>query len=180
MKSVKKTIFHRAGWAIVLLVPALAVSIPRASRADIYRWVDESGVLHFTDNLGSIPPKYRGHQTQVLKGPPAADTPSLSTIESAPAGPATVSPVPEPRPAAKASGARDEGLASQAEQLRAKIAAKEQFIDEIDRKRSNIRNPLGNRFVSPGDLELYAKYKQELPQDRDSLRAIEGRLPAVR
>ncbi|MGE5246716.1 MAG: DUF4124 domain-containing protein [Verrucomicrobiota bacterium] len=180
MKSVKKTIFRRAAWAIALLVAALAFSVRVAPCADIYRWVDETGVLHFTDDPGSIPPKYRGRQTQVLKGPPASDTPSLSTIESAPARAAPVPPAPEPRPAARASGARDEAMAGQAEQLRAKIAAKEQFIDEIDRKQSTIRNPLGNRFVSPGDLDLYAKYRQELPQDRDRLRAIESRLPAVR
>ena len=71
-------------------------------------------------------------------------------------------------------------VTGQAEQLRAKIAAKEQFVEGIDRKRSNIMNPMGNRFVSPEDLELYNKYRQELPQDREHLRELEARLPAVK
>jgi hypothetical protein len=37
-------------------------------------------------------------------------------------------------------------------------------------------NPLGNRFVTPEDLELYKKYSEELPGDRVRLREIEAGL----
>jgi hypothetical protein len=69
-----------------------------------------------------------------------------------------------------------ESPAIQSEQMRAKIAAKEQFIDTVDMKRSNIINPLGNRFVDPADLELYRKYQEELPGDKARLKELESRL----
>jgi hypothetical protein len=70
--------------------------------------------------------------------------------------------------------------ATLAEKLRAKIDAKERFIRGVDDKQSLATNPLRNRFVAPEDLELYRKYKEELPADRDNLKAIESRLPPVR
>ena len=40
-------------------IPALSVS------ADMFRWVDEKGVVHFTDNLHNIPQKYRASATRI-------------------------------------------------------------------------------------------------------------------
>lgn len=158
----------------------LALTAP--ALADIYRWEDESGVLHFTDDPSSIPEKYRGRVRDFLKTPPAAGKPGLSNIGgTAPRTPASAAPWP---PAEGNGGgpslapSPQDSLESQAEQLRAKIAAKEQFIGRIDTKRSHALNPLGNRFVSPEDLELYQKYAGELPGDRERLREIESRLPS--
>jgi hypothetical protein len=160
------------GVALLLAVP------PPPAVADIYRWEDESGVLHFTDDLSSIPEKHRGRVQDIMKTPPAAGKPGLSNIGD----PASRSPA-APGPSSTGNGGGTypapspvDSLESQAEQLRAKIAAKEQFIARIDTKRSHTLNPLGNRFVSPEDLELYQKYSAELPGDRDRLRDIESRL----
>jgi hypothetical protein len=177
MKTMKKTILHRTGCAVALTVVALAMAFPAASLGDIYRWEDESGVVHFTDDIGNIPPKFRGRQTPILKGPPESGRPSLSTVSPPTAGPADTLSLPESGATPETPAAPGEDIQGQAEQLRAKIAAKEQFVDSVDRKRSNIANPLGNRFVSPEDLELYAKYKQELPQDRQRLREVEALIP---
>jgi len=182
MKTMTKTILHRAGNTLFIpLIALLFLAPPRASLADIYRWEDDGGVIHFTDDIGNVPQKYRGRQRPILKGPPPSGRPSVSTVESPPRQPSGAPSIPgadetpEP-PAANAGG----DLSGQAEQLRAKIAAKEQFLEGVDRKRSNILNPLGNRFVSTEDLELYGKYKQELPQDRERLREIETLLPGVK
>jgi SMC interacting uncharacterized protein involved in chromosome segregation len=70
--------------------------------------------------------------------------------------------------------------ATQAEKLRAKIDAKEKLIRAVDEKQSLATNPYRNRFVSPSDLELYKKYKEELPADREHLKAIESRLAPAR
>ena len=50
----------------------------------------------------------------------------------------------------------------------------------MDEKQSLATNPYRNRFVSPSDLELYRKYKEELPADRERLKALESRLAPVR
>jgi hypothetical protein len=67
-----------------------------------------------------------------------------------------------------------------AEKLRAKIDAKERFITAVDEKQSLATNPYRNRLVSPSDLELYGKYKEELPGDRERLMALESRLSPVK
>jgi len=162
--------------AIVLIL----VTLPSKSPADIYRWEDEGGGIHFTDDPSGIPAKYRGQAKDILKAPPVSGKPGLSTIGTSgtptPPGTAPETP-PQGEIAPTSPSIPRESLASQAEQLRAKIAAKEQFIGAIDTKRSNILNPMGNRFVSPEDLELYKKYSEELPKDRERLREVESRLP---
>jgi len=169
--------FLYLAWIALLLLAPTAPAV-----ADIYRWEDEAGVLHFTDDPSSIPEKYRGRVQDILKAPPPAGKPGLSTI----GGPAPrLSADPAPPPPAEGTGggpspppsSRD-SLESRAEQLRAKIGAKEQFIGGIDAKRSTALRPLGNRFVSPEDLELYRKYTEELPGDRERLREIESSLSA--
>jgi clan AA aspartic protease (TIGR02281 family) len=55
------------GFAALLTLPAYA--------AEYYRWVDEHGVLHITDNLHNVPPKQRGSagRIQNQEGPPRAE-----------------------------------------------------------------------------------------------------------
>lgn len=50
--------------ALVILLPFLlssSVSLP----AEFYRWVDQNGVVHFTDNLHNIPQKHRDGATRI-------------------------------------------------------------------------------------------------------------------
>jgi hypothetical protein len=169
--------------ALLLFGGMLAFSpflAPPAS-ADIYRWEDESGVIHFTDDPSSIPAKYRGKAREILKTPPASGQPSLSTMggPSSPAGPSS-----SPRPSNGVKIDRpllpQDDDATLAEKLRAKIDAKERFMRAVDEKQSLATNPYRNRFVSPPDLELYQKYKAELPGDRERLKALDSRLSPVK
>jgi aspartyl protease family protein len=43
---------------IILLIVMLTVFVP-SSYGEMYKWVDEKGTVHFTDDLSSIPEKYR-------------------------------------------------------------------------------------------------------------------------
>jgi clan AA aspartic protease (TIGR02281 family) len=47
--------------------------------AEYYRWVDENGVLHITDNLHNVPPKQRGNanRIQAQETPPRAAEPEV-------------------------------------------------------------------------------------------------------
>lgn len=159
-------------------VLAFSLLITPCASADIYRWVDESGGIHFTDDLSAIPAKYRGTSRDILKTPPEPGKPSLSTM-GAPSGP----PGPSLSPRSSNGGALDHPAlpkdddATLAEKLRAKIDAKERFLRGIDEKRSLATNPYRNRFVSPSDLDLYRKYKEELPVDRKRLKELEPSPP---
>jgi hypothetical protein len=162
---------------MLAFAPLLA---PPAS-ADIYRWEDETGVIHFTDDPSSIPANYRGKSREILKTPPEAGKPSLSTMDapSAPPGP-SFSPTPSNGGTPDRPALPQDDAATLAEKLRAKIDAKEQFVRGVDEKQSLATNPYRNRFVSPPDLELYRKYKEELPDDRERLKALESRPSPLR
>jgi chromosome segregation ATPase len=43
-------------WAILL---CLSFSIPFSFSGEIYRWTDEKGVVHFTDDISNVPTRYR-------------------------------------------------------------------------------------------------------------------------
>jgi len=153
---------------------------PPAS-GDIYRWEDESGVVHFTDDLSAIPLKYKGKAREILKTPPEAGKPSLSTMDapSSPPGP-SISPRPSNGESPDLPAIPEDDDATLTEKLRAKIDAKERFLRGVDEKQSLATNPYRNRFVSPSDLELYRKYKEELPGDRARLKELESRFAPVR
>lgn len=174
-----KTMYAALLPAAAILVLSLAFVVP--SLADIYRWEDESGVIHFTDDLSTIPAKFRGKAREIQKTPPAAGKPSLSTM-GAPSSP----PGPSSSPGPSIGETLDRPLfpqdddATLAEKLRAKIDAKERFIRGVDEKQSLATNPYRNRNVSPSDLELYRKYKEELPADRERLKGLDSRPTPVR
>lgn len=169
--------YFLAAAAFLLFFPSLA---PPA-RADIYRWEDEGGVVHFTDDPSSIPAKFKRKAREIQKVPPGSGKPSVSTI-----GPSAPSPGPSPPPRTSNGEAIAPPMilpdddATLAEKLRAKIDAKERFLRDVDQKQSLAINPYRNRFVSPQDLELYNKYKEELPGDRERLKDLESRLAPAR
>ena len=156
------------------------LSPPAPSRADIYRWEDSQGTVHFTDDITNIPSQYRKNSTLLIREAPSVVPPPQA---APPAGIPQASPPPNARPALSAQeqatldAAREkEDLVSQVEQLKAKIAAKEKHISAVDAKRSLAVNPLRNRFVDQADLDLYDKYQTELPADRERLKELESRL----
>ena len=67
-----------------LLLVFLAFLTPHASRLspalaqEFYRWTDDSGAVHFTDNIYSIPEKYRGQvEKRRYVPPPQSPVPAL-------------------------------------------------------------------------------------------------------
>lgn len=154
----------------VFLVAASLVGSP--ARAEIYQWTDDQGTVHFADDLSSVPEKHRKKATLLVREPP-------SVIGGpAPAAPAGAPVAEEPSPLALPSD--PEEVAREAEQLRAKIVAKESLIKGVNEKQSLATNPLRNRVVDPADLELFRKYQAELPADRERLRALESRLESLK
>ena len=156
---------------------------PLPSRADIYRWEDAQGTIHFTDDFTSIPAPYRKSATRTIREAPSV--PPAPQVAPPPEKP----PVPPPgtppglsvKERAEAAKEREkEELASRVEQLRAKITAKEQHISAVDAKRSLAVNPLRNRNVDQVDLDLYDKYQSELPADRRQMKELESRLESIR
>jgi hypothetical protein len=156
---------------------------PLPSRADIYRWEDAQGTIHFTDDITSIPSPYRKSATRTIREAPfVPPAPQVAPPpEKPPAPPPGIPPGLSEKEQAEAAKAQEkEELASRIEQLRAKIAAKEQHINAVDAKRSLAVNPLRNRIVDQSDMDLYDKYKSELPADRKQLKELESLLESVK
>ena len=160
--------------ALVVLAATLLVLSARPSASEIYQWVDDQGTVHFTDELSGVPAASRG-KARVLQreAPVSIESPPPEAYAPPPA------PAAEPGPAIQEEIGDVGDPATQAELLRAKIAAKEQLIESVDRKRSLATNPLRNRFVSPADMELYRKYQAELPGDRERLKELESRIDSL-
>jgi hypothetical protein len=159
--------------AVSLLAVLLAAGV---SRADIVRWEDGEGVIHFTDDISNVPPRFRDKADVIIREDPH----SRSGIGR------TVSPgshpgaVPSPGiPSGYDSVSEKEALTARMEELRAKIAAKEDLIRYVDEKQSLATNPYRNRFVDPDDLALYRKYKQELPEDKARLKELGALLESI-
>jgi clan AA aspartic protease (TIGR02281 family) len=77
----------------LLLFIMMAVLVP-SSHGEMYKWVDEKGTVHFTDDLSSIPEKYRQD----------AETRKPSKEGSVPQTPVKPKPPPSPK------GAEPEGM----------------------------------------------------------------------
>lgn len=161
----------------------LLLSSPPASLGDIYRWEDDHGTVHFTDDVTTIPPQFRKNSSLLIREAPSvipSPTPYPST------GQRSTPPAKGGRgPSAEETASRDaerekEDLVSQVEALRAKVMAKEQHMNAVDTKRSLATNPLRNRFVDQADLDLYEKYRAELPADKARLKDLESQVESIK
>lgn len=156
---------------------------PASSGADIYRWEDNQGTVHFTDDATTIPAKYRKNATPLLREAPSVispegPSPSPGGDQARESGPSGGKLSAEEAAAPEAAAAED--LASRVEEQKAKIAAKEEHIRAVDAKRSLAVNPLRNRYVEQADMDLYDKYQKELPEDKERLRELESELESIK
>jgi len=85
--------------SFLFLLPLFALVTPNTSRLgfvfsqEFYRWTDESGAVHFTDNLYSIPEKYRDQvqkRLQPVNRPPPAASSAPGENRAAAGGPIVV------------------------------------------------------------------------------------------
>ena len=104
---------------VVLIFAALSAST--AVQGATYRWVDDKGVMHFTDNGDSIPERYlnRAKEIEVSGGESRRE----AVLPSA--APAAASPVAPTAQAAVDSGSREQKRAKQEEHARLSLELKE-------------------------------------------------------
>jgi clan AA aspartic protease (TIGR02281 family) len=81
----------------ILLACLPLITSSQLSAADFYRWVDQNGVVHFTDNLQNIPEKQRQSATRIKNReavrdaePPQPQAPSKASIPIEKNGPIVV------------------------------------------------------------------------------------------
>ncbi|MDD2501903.1 MAG: hypothetical protein PHN92_13930 [Geobacter sp.] len=81
---------------LVLILSVLL--LPVTSGAASYSWTDPAGTMHFTDDLGSVPQKYRAKALRQ-----AASEPATAPAPSSPQQPAPAASTAKPEPPATAA-----------------------------------------------------------------------------
>ena len=66
--------------SILAAVCLFGIAVTFLSAAEYYRWVDENGVLHITDNLHNVPSKQRGNASRIQ----AQESPRVAEPERVP------------------------------------------------------------------------------------------------
>src|SRR5919202_1780428 len=99
----------------IALVWLIWVSVSPAL-AEVYRWTDDAGKIHLTDNPDSIPPAYRARARASGSGTPAtAETPAVeaqpSPSQPPPADRAPASQAPSAAPTAQQIAALERQIA---------------------------------------------------------------------
>jgi clan AA aspartic protease (TIGR02281 family) len=78
---------------LLIMIFLIALALPAS--AQMYKWVDEKGTVHFTDDPSNIPERYRP-DTETRKAP--TETPLPGTNEKQPpSSPQPVTKIPEPK-----------------------------------------------------------------------------------
>ncbi|HHL40268.1 MAG TPA: DUF4124 domain-containing protein [Deltaproteobacteria bacterium] len=156
----------------VLIACLLVLALPAGSaRAEIYRWVDEEGVVHITDDLHKVPQEYRG-KAEVMESSPPPEKPAR------PAAPQRRPPAEEEEEKERLYGGQPLGWWEDLfRQKREEIAGLESSIREKERFVEAFES--GRRFgqiFSDEYIRRYEKYKAELPADRKTLKAYREEL----
>lgn len=128
--------------------------------ADTYRWVDDKGALHYTDNPSSIPEKYLPTAEKLEAG----DLPGVTTI--APEG-------GEARPVLPQEGegywrSAFQRLKAQTEFLRGGLAGKKERLEELRRKRL--------LFHRTADRVALKELEEEIAKDEEQIVELEKQL----
>ena len=110
--------------------------------AEVYRWTDDAGQVHLTDNPDTIPPAYRARARASGSGTPATDeTPPVAARPSPP------QPLPAERlPAAQAPAPSATLTTPEIAELERRIAAARQerqtYLEQLSSEREVHANPL--------------------------------------
>jgi predicted aspartyl protease len=81
----------RSWWGVLLSILTL---LPASALAQMYRWVDDRGVVYYTNGLDTVPERFRSN-AQPLSSPAAASAstpvPGVTTVSFTPGAPILVS-----------------------------------------------------------------------------------------
>lgn len=124
--------------SLLLVAAVLAVSLSSAY-ADTYQWVDDSGVMNFTDNPESVPKKYQ-KKVKIIRS--ESGEPGATTSSPASPTPSVSQPAMESSPRANLYGGHDEswwrsryaGLRGEIKALQDGLPAKREELENLRRK----------------------------------------------
>ncbi len=150
---------------------ALLLLLPLPSLAATYSWTDHDGTMHFTDDIGAVPRKYRAkalRQQAAEEGGSVGSNLTTATPETQPNQPA---PVPAaPQNVAKGSYGGKSGAEWQ-QQFRALKAER----DKVEKEREEQRRQVEEAAKKPISVQQANELNQRTKQLNDSYEGIRQR-----
>jgi hypothetical protein len=159
---------------LVLLVTVFGVSV--SAFADTYQWVDDKGVVNFTDNPAKVPKKY----LKKVKVSPSVDaeqgSQASTPVSSEAVGPSAPS---EPNTQKALYGGHDEswwrsryaGLRGEIKNLQSNLPAKR---DELEALRRQL-----TIYTYPRNREAYQSKLAEINQDEAKINNLTAQLASL-
>ena len=153
---------------LVLILSVLL--LPVTSGAASYSWTDPAGTVHFTDDLGSVPPKYRAKALRQAAGEetapfvkPDAEAAKTRVPAAAPGTvPQTASGAETMSPSALFGGRSAAEWQAQFRQLRAELAAVEQKREALKQESGDGKKLLSRQQITDlntRNRQLYDEYE---------------------
>lgn len=153
---------------LVLILSVLL--LPVTSGAASYSWTDPAGTIHFTDDLGSVPPKYRGKALRQAAGEetapfvkPDAEAPKARVPAAAPGTvPQAASGAETMNPSALFGGRSAAEWQTQFRQLRVELAAIEQKREALKQESGDGKKPFSRQQITDlntRNRQLYDEYE---------------------
>jgi hypothetical protein len=140
----------------LIVIAALLLFSSAAFGQEVYRWVDEQGTVHFTDDLGQVPEKYRD---KIQKKEPPKEPPITQPIPPQPAPPQPLAP-PTGMEVEKGSGAtpRQKDILGRGEEWwRAKV---NEWNEKLKTAQRNYENTYSEWKSKENELES-SKFKPD-------------------
>jgi len=141
---------------LIILMGLTFLSFSLAFGQEVYRWVDEQGTVHFTDDLGQVPEKYRD---KIQKKEPPKEPPITQPIPPQPAPPQPLAP-PTGMEVEKGSGAtpRQKDILGRGEEWwRAKV---NEWNEKLKTAQRNYENTYSEWKSKENELES-SKFKPD-------------------
>jgi hypothetical protein len=163
--------------AAAAVAATLALAAPAA--AQLYRWTDEQGNVHYTQGLYSIPERHRGSARLVAPPEPPAAPPAPAPAAPAPGTPGAATPAPG---AAAPGQPGATPPAPGAPAPRGEAAASPQLIQQLDEELRRAVTAgdilaVGQRFLANGARDKAreaAARAAEVARTRDEWFAVAG------
>jgi hypothetical protein len=140
---------------LFILIGLILYSVISAGQ-EVYRWVDEQGTVHFTDDLGQVPERYRD---KIQKKEPPKEPPITQPIPPQPAPPQPLAP-PTGMGVEKGSGAtpRQKDILGRGEEWwRAKV---NEWNEKLKTAQRNYENTYSEWKSKENELES-SKFKPD-------------------
>jgi hypothetical protein len=141
---------------LIILMGLTFLSFSLTFGQEVYRWVDEQGTVHFTDDLGQVPEKYRD---KIQKKEPPKEPPITQPIPPQPAPPQPLAP-PTGMEVEKGSGAtpRQKDILGRGEEWwRAKV---NEWNEKLKTAQRNYENTYSEWKSKENELES-SKFKPD-------------------